>query len=379
MKVRLTAETPLHIGGRESVLNPLEFAVKDKRCYVVSEDKFARALQEKGKLDFFSTWFDEQTDLPVLRDFLQGQKLLKEEFLQQISNYSSASPTRIKTEIRPFIRDGFQRPYLPGTSIKGALRTAFLYGILKNMDETQRRKILHDFVKDRLNEFEQGRKKPPKERRWSPNSFKKEFARRMEESIFQRFSLGKERQRFGPNTDILRCLRITDSKPSWAKSAKIETVKVFSARSKKPPESLYVECLPEGSSCEFEITIDEKTLAEFDTNSPDLEKILRDPLTAWKDMGKALWQEDDGFFSSEFNHETVQMPDKDLPLVRLGWGSGLLGTTVDMLLDESDVQRIRDTLFIPRYGTPAPKSRRLAARQGNTYLPLGWAKVKVVP
>ena len=373
VKVCLTAVTPLHIGGRESVLNPLEFAVKDKRCYVVSEDKFARALQEKDELNNFSSWF-ARTESPILHDFLQTQKLLNEGFLQQISNYSSASPTQIKTEIRPCIRDGFQRPYLPGTSIKGALRTAFLYGILKNMTKPQRRKILHDFVKDRLDEFDDIPKSKQSRIR---ERFKKEFAKRIkiEEKIFQRFSLGNRRP--GPNTDLLRCLRITDSKPSWAKSAKIETVKVFSARSKKE-KSLYVECLPEGSSCEFDITIDEKTLAEFDTNFSDLEDMLRDPLTAWKDMGKALWQEDDGFFSSEFNHGTVQMPDNTLPLVRLGWGSGLLGKTVDMLLPEEGRQDIRNTLFVNRGKAPAPKTRRLAARQGDTYLPLGWAKVKEV-
>ena len=378
MKVRLTAVTPLHIGGRESAVNPLEFVVEDKRCYVISEDKLARALQEKGKLNAFSSWF-AQTESPVLRDFLRCQELLNEGFLRQIANYSSASPARIKKEIRPCIRDGFQRPFLPGTSTKGAVRTAFLYGILKNMDETEQRKRLHKFVKGRLDEFNSGSR--------SKQSFKKQFAKRLEASIFQRFSLREKS--FGPNTDLLRCLRITDSTPLDAEGAKIEAVKVFSARSKKEPKSLYVECLPEGSSCEFEITIDEKTLAEFRKQNPgtqfgtafsDLEKTLRDPLPAWEDMGHDLWRKDDRFFSSEFDQEIVEMPDtKNQCLVRLGWGSGLLGTTVDMLLPEAGVQDIRNTLFVDRGDTPAPKSRRLVARKNDTYLPLGWAKVEVIP
>ena len=370
--------------------------VEDKRCYVVSEDKLARALQEKGKLNAFSSWF-AQTESPVLCDFLRRQKLLNEEFLQQVSNYSSASPACIKTEIRPCIRNGFQRPFLPGTSIKGALRTAFLYGILKNMDETEQRKRLHDFVKGRLDEFNSGSRSKQSFKKqfakrleasiFSKQSFKKQFAKRLEASIFQRFSLREKS--FGPNTDLLRCLRITDSTPLDAEGAKIETVKVFSARSHKQPKSLYVECLPEGSSCEFEITIDEKTLAEFREQNPetqfgtafsDLEKTLRDPLPAWEDMGHDLWQKDGHFFSSEFSRGTVQMPDtKNQSLVRLGWGSGLLGTTVDMLLPEAGVQEIRNTLFVDRGDTPAPKSRRLVARKNDTYLPLGWAKVEVIP
>ena len=119
---------------------------------------------------------------------------------------------------------------------------------------------------------------------------------------------------------------------------------------------------------------------QFDVDFSELKKLLKNPLTLWKFMGGRLWEAEDDFFCTHLRSVNVGMPPKaTLPLVRLGWGSGLLGTTVDMLLDESDVQRIRDTLFLPRYGTPAPKSRRLAARQGNAYLPLGWAKVKVVP
>ena len=384
MKVRLTAVTPLHIGGRESAVNPLEFVVEDKRCYVVSEGKLARALQEKDKLNDFSSWF-AQTESPVLPDFLRNQKLLNEEFLQRIANYSSASPARIKKEIRLCIRDGFQRPFLPGTSIKGAIRTALLYGILENMAEPQLRKVLHDCVKSHLGEFDgDSRRKQP----WFRERFKKEFARKIkiEEKIFQSFSLGNRRP--GPNTDLLRCLRITDSTPLDTESARIETIKVFSARSKKDPKSLYVECLPEGSNCEFEITLDEKILekfrkqnhtTQFGTNFPELETMLRDPLPAWKDMGHDLWRQDDCFFSREFNHETVQMPNtENQSLVRLGWGSGLLGTTVDMLLPKEGVQDIRNTLFVDRGKTPAPKTRRLVARKENTYLPLGWAKVEVV-
>ena len=374
MKVRLTTVTPLHIGGRESALNPLEFVVKDKRCYIVSEDKLAQALQEKDKLNDFSSWF-AKTGSPVLHCFLRDQKLLNEEFLQWISNYSSASPDGIGRELRPCIRDAFQRPFLPGTSIKGAIRTAFLFALLGALEEPPNAHTLEELVTERLSVYRRGN--------WSQEDFKKNFATtlELEKDIFQRFVLRDDQQEFDPHTDLFRCLRVSDSTTLKANGAQIGTIKVFSdGRPKR--FSLYAECLPPGSTCEFDISVDKWILEEFRKRNKQtqlysgLKKFLENPLVPWKFMGGCLRQADCKFFSKHLPNVNVSRPPKDIPLVRLGWGSGLLGTTVDMLLP-TKVQDIRNTLFVDKGNTPAPKTRRLV-KQGNTYLPLGWAKVEVI-
>src|SRR5262245_56199560 len=126
MRLRLTTLTPLHIGGREGALNPLEFIVFEGHCYVIAEAKFSAALQQHGRLDAFYTWFVGQ-ERPVLRDFLRDHRLLNTDFLQRVAAYASVAPMPIQATLRPYIRDAFNRPFLPGTAIKGALRTAFLY------------------------------------------------------------------------------------------------------------------------------------------------------------------------------------------------------------------------------------------------------------
>ena len=40
---------------------------------------------------------------------------------------------------RPFVRDGNGEIFIPGTTIKGAIRTALLYGILKNSEIDRKR------------------------------------------------------------------------------------------------------------------------------------------------------------------------------------------------------------------------------------------------
>lgn len=44
--------------------------------------------------------------------------------------------SRPAQQIKEFIRDGFDRPYIPGSSIKGAIRTAVLSSIAQAMNET---------------------------------------------------------------------------------------------------------------------------------------------------------------------------------------------------------------------------------------------------
>jgi CRISPR type III-A-associated RAMP protein Csm5 len=180
-----------------------------------------------------------------------------------------------------------------------------------------------------------------------------------------------------------------DSTPLSAESARVEEIKIFSARSNDSPKhfSLYAECAPSGSSFDYDLSVDEITLAEFrkrnprtwfGTNFATLEEMLHNPLGVWAEMGQDLWLEETQFFVKEFGFSDVMPDHKGRPVVRLGWGAGLLGTSVDMLLPEALRQDLRNTLFTDRGNAPAPKSRRLAVQSDNTLTPLGWATVEQV-
>lgn len=69
------------------------------------------------------------------------------------------------------------------------------------------------------------------------------------------------------------------------------------------------------------------------------------------------------------------------PGLRLGWGSGLASTTVDMHLDAENMGKVlrlinnRHHRGDPRDG---PKSRKLVESEGGPRWPMGWARVEVV-
>lgn len=381
------AVTPLHIGGREGALNPLEFVLLEGRCYIISEGKLAAALQQTGTIDLFYNWFTGRSR-PALREFLAAQKLLNRPFLNRVSAYSAPAPPRIDGFLRPFVRDAFNHPFLPGSSLKGVIRTVFFYKLLKGLAPEQRKKLLDDFVRDRLEEY---RRDPrgQKSFRWFQDRFKQWFAQRLDADFFQQFTLREGQRRFDPHTDFFRCLRVTDSTPLAPETARVEEIKIFSARSQESPKrwSLYAECLPEKSAVEFEISFDEGLLQEFAKRNPRtwfglefaaLAEMLHNPLGVWAEMGRDLWEREVRFFSHELKLSGALPETGNRPLMRVGWGAGLLGTSVDMLLPDALLQDLRNTLFTERGATPAPKSRRLVIQGNNRLIPLGWAMVEKV-
>jgi CRISPR-associated protein Csm5 len=387
MRVRLSTLTPFHIGGREGALNPLEFVVFEGRCYVISETKLARALQECDQIDTFYTWFTGR-DRPALREFLHERDLLNARFLEHIAAYTSPCSIRISQDLRTFVRDAFNRPFLPGTSIKGAIRTAFLYKLLKELPPERRKTLLEDFVVARLQEYRQD-PRGQRRLRWFQERFKQWFAQRFEADIFQKFILREGQRRYDPHTDLLRCLRLTDSTPVEPQSARVEEIKVFSARSSESPKrwSLYAECIPAGQTFECEVTLDEMLLGTFADMNPQpwlgvdftaLRDWLHNPLEVWAEMGHDLCEREGLFFLRELRL-TGALPERDSrPFVRLGWGAGLQGASVDMLLPPPLIQELRNTLFAERSQSPAPKSRRLVVQSRDHAISLGWLQIAEV-
>ena len=95
-------------------------------------------------------------------------------------------------------------------------------------------------------------------------------------------------------------------------------------------------------------------------------------------MGRDLWEREAQFFSRELRLSGVLPQSKNRPQIRVGWGAGLLGTSVDMLLPDPLLRDIRNTLFTERGPAPAPKSKRLVIAGNNRLAPLGWATVEQV-
>jgi len=163
-------------------------------------------VYENGQLVRFRvTPILEQMDDEQLSQFVENgleavmDWLRQTELWQRAKVYQSPvtrQPNWRSEPIRPFIADPLLRPYLPGTEIKGAIRTAVAWWLLRQKNlAALRQKLLQ-----RLPQHQPSRRELVQAGQW------------LEQSLF-----GSD-----PNHDILRSLRVQDSTP-----VEPERLKVF--------------------------------------------------------------------------------------------------------------------------------------------------------
>lgn len=127
MKLRLKTITPVHIGTGNRY-SPAEFFLRDDVVCRVSLEKLYLALPARRKKEFLRAVEREGR--------FELQRFLRPDERKGIDRYSLKNKYRLNTsevrEIRECIKTGFDEPYLPGSSIKGSIRTALLWDVARN-------------------------------------------------------------------------------------------------------------------------------------------------------------------------------------------------------------------------------------------------------
>ncbi|WAA09845.1 type III-A CRISPR-associated RAMP protein Csm5 [Fervidibacillus albus] len=132
-QVLLETVSPVHIGNGEKLSPYTDYVYDDNdgTVYIFDPIKIEKALSE---LDNSDEAIDEFVEMVMAKGRSNQQKYsLKNFFSTWNINYKSLAAFTIKTdanikteEIHQLIKSG-NRPYIPGSSIKGAIRTALLY------------------------------------------------------------------------------------------------------------------------------------------------------------------------------------------------------------------------------------------------------------
>ncbi|MEC4896152.1 MAG: hypothetical protein SAL07_00670, partial [Oscillatoria sp. PMC 1051.18] len=120
-------------------------------------------------------------------------------------------------------------------------------------------------------------------------------------------------------------------------------------------------------------------------------KNIAELLTICQEFAKKQWKGEFYYWQSVFNNYQQQKSldfdrirqiyeKKDCPYqLRLGWGSGMTGTTINWLFQDETRSELRDVCGIAAPGFEAPKSRRTIVNKNGeiAYVP-GWVKLKVL-
>ncbi|MEW6380263.1 MAG: type III-A CRISPR-associated RAMP protein Csm5 [bacterium] len=405
-RLRLQVISPVHIGTREGKLIALEFAAYGGKVYIIDENQFGSFLKRRNLIDYFV--HDVSNGRLQMQAFLKNTaKADLSTVLPEISSQiipSGSTDMANMNEFRPCIRDANGQIFLPGTSLKGVFRTALLYRMLTQGDNKQ----LAASIQQKADSGLDGRLSDYQKKHYS--------SKWLQEDLLQKFLLPKGKP--GSYEDILRCLTVRDAYPEGELETQVIKLKFLSkgANGKHyfsqqkdgigqpigKDLELWVEAITAGTFS-LELTWDHTLYAKFKDHTPNLPlKDLQDLINAVDQFNNALLGNEEGFFrtvqpivpkhitAKNFSRLSFSISQasqsaqsigqwykthKDT-MLRVGFGSGLLSTTVALAFNEETRRKIRNACGHPRGNDPAPKSRRVWQKTDSQWLPMGWMTMK---
>lgn len=361
--------TPVHIGSGVTLpRSEVIYDEKERRSYILDVDAMLEALGPSAV---------GSGRIPQLNDLfrLARQRGIRPETMcWQIMN--ARFPDR--TDLRMCVRDGQGRPLIPGSSIKGAFRTALLANLLR------------DPVRNTLSE--RGRNVINNALSNLPNN--PTFAARNLEKATLRPDLADTRSRdLDPHDDPFRVLGVTDATFPTDKTH-VQYAKVSSPAARPDalkPYNIAVEAISPESKAECEIRLDDflgiknaKRLG-FDQAAPDWSTLT----SAARRQAKHLLDIDIVHFGRlgmegpkkvlENVRSNLAQHADDVMLLRLGWGIGWSGTTGAIIGNDERKKLIEKyRARLSKHGTapytndkPFPKSRKVTGLN-NAEGVFGW-------
>ncbi len=357
---RFKVLSPLHIGSGEVLLPATDFVPTPQAIFVLDQPSFLKEISRRGIASSHARELGNRGrnfDLPA---FLRRHGLLTEDFLQSVSSYRLAGEGPIR-EIRAFIKS-MNHPYVPGSSVKGAIRVGMLYRLLKNLGTDLLSEQLWTPVEralERLGRLHGSEKKRQRKKL-------RQTIGRFVDQLLCAFRLKEDRN--NPRTDLLRCLRVLDSAPLDLSSLSVVAVEVRKLNGHRGLTT-WVEALKPGTTFMLTIEVDWDLLGLFGKENPELKlpfgrekipfsrykKLFKEPLSPAVQLTQDLLEE-----------ESQRLPERWIkieggkPNFRLGWGQGLLSTTVLLLLPPELRTEVRNELFADRGNAQAPLTRKVS-------------------
>jgi len=364
-KAKFVALSPIHIGTGEAVpacryVLPSE---GDKCGWCLKESFSARLLAE-GRVSI-REYMEKplRADNPIFKGNFDSKNILYP------VSFSKAARERLNKEVKPFVRNAFGKAYLPGSSLKGMIRTSLVFSMI--MNEPQVKKDILERLRDIIKKMRNVNKANIKDIRKKDNarvSFIESFFRPDTRSF----------QKPGPQNDILRAIKVSDSEPTDVPLV-VAAVNIFTSKDgylvplsgDNPP--VFCEVVEPGTSFTFDITIDEWLLERLEKLNPKIKiKNHYDLLMAMQDHAKVMTRFEKAFLDSndalEVWDNLYEEENEDSAVVRLGWGSGWIGASLFPIL-----------AYDPDKETPnRPLSRKIViTSKGERGAMLGWGKLYI--
>jgi CRISPR type III-A-associated RAMP protein Csm5 len=361
--------TPVHVGTGNKY-SGAEFVLKDKTLYRVSLDNLMKKLTLEQIDDLTERLEDRNFSLT---DFFKDKKIALSEIKRYASGFDGPGTPR---EIAEHIKTN-NRAYIPGSSIKGAIRTAITYKILKDdysVIDNELKRIKSD--RRLMANLNQNVTRSPafKDRR---------FSKALERAMSSIEGVVLRGYKNDVKYDLLKFLRIIDS--SVTERLSVLTIKSV-GMSQEWRSYSQIEAIDKNVILESELALKPIELSELGLSNKaqylDLNYILKALYIFAEDL-KSLEKEYaerhkltklvEFYTSSEFNNQS------DSPILRIGANKGFLSNTIDLLIKMNDPDFYRYMRFVVRRSHPNefPKTRKYVFENEKSRYPLGWVQLRI--
>src|SRR5574341_1482560 len=120
-RLKITVLTPLHIGNGREMLKDYDYAVHGSRTWRIDENALldAQNAEDPRVAEMLARTKPGQLLKP--QDFVEGNPYFR--YVLKGTPKSQAEGAALREQIK----DALDHPYLPGTTVKGALRTALAW------------------------------------------------------------------------------------------------------------------------------------------------------------------------------------------------------------------------------------------------------------
>lgn len=361
--------TPVHVGSGQKY-SKAEFILQNKVLSRISLNKLLSELSENQREGFVDALESREFSMT---DFVSNNNL----DISKITSYKVRCPDGLSTrEVSEHIKTN-HKAYIPGSSIKGAIRTAMLYKILKEN---------YSIVDNELNRIKKDKRLMSNLNRTMNRhpAFKdKRFSRELERTMSY---IEREVLRGYKNDakyDIFRFLQVTDT--SMTEKLSILTVKSI-GMSQKGRSYSQIEAIGKNIIFDGSIVLKPVDLSELGLSDKakylNIASILNAIYIFADDLRRLeieyakdhqLTDITEFYTSCEFNNQP------DSPYLRLGAGKGLLSNTIALLIKLNDPDFYRYLRFVAwrSYPNEFPKTRKIIFENGKPKYPLGWVKLSL--
>ena len=356
IKLAVEIVTPVHVGSGEELHRELDYIEHREQIFVVDQNRTFNAIASgSAALDTLQQANPELSDSVRLAGAYYGYPLPN---LRQ-------SPT-IPEKFRACIKDAMQRPYLPGSSVKGAIRTALLATWLRSKPDEAAEHLP----------------------RWKNIS---------------KYVFGDD-----PNKDLLRAFHVGDANfpVGDLRLADIRWLNIIGNNNKtnakwrnmsnrgnenrwEDATGIYVEALAPTATAAMILQWDRFLLSDPSRwqaphNSRELLPKNFAGLSARLNTHARYILEEEIAFFGRYNQQLIVEQCRTLlqdirhtdnaAFLRVAWGSGWRGITGDWL-DTERLKKIRGLYELGKKECETfPKTRRLAVKE-KPCLPLGWIRL----